>query len=92
MFDMLHWETRPPRFEAYQEFLRSYFTPDGHGMRKAFLRAPLAIEHVSARDFVLDPDASATRRNYLVYPVARADGRDATDVAWTFRYADLDTP
>src|SRR5262249_19007767 len=42
-----------------------------------------------ARDFVLEPDATATKRNYLVYPVARLDGVDAPDVAWTFRYTDL---
>ena len=40
-----------------------------------------------ARDFQLPGDA--TPRNYLVYPVARIDGRDATGVEWTFRYADI---
>jgi len=40
-----------------------------------------------ARDFRLPDDA--TPRNYLVYPVARVDGRDATGVEWTFRYTDV---
>src|SRR5262249_57082527 len=42
-----------------------------------------------ARDFVLEPDASGRRRNYLVYPVARVDGRDLEGVEWSFRYSDV---
>jgi len=42
-----------------------------------------------ARDFVLEPDANGRRRNYLVYPVARVDGRDLDGVEWSFRYSDV---
>jgi hypothetical protein len=42
-----------------------------------------------ARDFRLPDDA--TPRNYLVYPVARVDGRDAASVEWTFRHTDVAT-
>jgi hypothetical protein len=38
---------------------------------------------------VLDPDATTTRRNYLIYPVVRVDGKDATGVEWSFKYSDL---
>jgi transglutaminase-like putative cysteine protease len=40
-----------------------------------------------ARSFVLGADAS--ERNYLVYPVARVDGAEATGVAWKFTYSDV---
>jgi transglutaminase-like putative cysteine protease len=39
-----------------------------------------------ARGFVLGADP--TERNYLVYPVARVDGADASAVTWKFTYSD----
>jgi transglutaminase-like putative cysteine protease len=58
--------------------LKDYFFGHLSGNRVLFTRA---------RDFVLPGDA--TPRNYLVYPVVRIDGRDATGVEWTFRYSDV---
>jgi len=31
---------------------------------------------------------AGTRRNYFIYPVARADGRDVP-AEWTFRFTDV---
>ncbi|MCG3193519.1 MAG: Serine/threonine-protein kinase PknD [Thermoanaerobaculia bacterium] len=45
MFDMLRFETSPPRFEAYQEVLRGHLASDG---------LPAAIEH-DRRALELDP-------------------------------------
>jgi transglutaminase-like putative cysteine protease len=36
----------------------------------------------------LEP-GGGTARNYFIYPVARADGRELPGVAWTFRYRDV---
>src|SRR5947199_8093805 len=41
-----------------------------------------------ARDLPLEPDPRGKRLNYLVYPVARADGQDLPGVSWTFRYVE----
>jgi transglutaminase-like putative cysteine protease len=60
--------------------LKDYFFGHLSGNRILFSRA---------RDFVLDPDATTTRRNYLIYPVVRVDGKDATGVEWSFKYSDL---
>jgi hypothetical protein len=60
--------------------LKDYFFGHLSGNRVLFTRA---------RDFVLDPDATTTRRNYLIYPVARVDGKDVSGVEWTFRYSDV---
>ena len=36
-------------FESKDGEVQGYFTPDGHGMRKAFLRAPLDFTRISSR-------------------------------------------
>jgi len=41
-----------------------------------------------ARDLPIEPDPRGKRLNYLVYPVARADGQDLPGVSWTFRYVE----
>ena len=60
--------------------LKEYFFGGLSGNRILFTRA---------RDFLLEPDGDGTRRNYFVYPIARADGRDVSGVEWTFRYTDV---
>ncbi|HLY36788.1 MAG TPA: transglutaminase-like domain-containing protein [Candidatus Binatia bacterium] len=59
--------------------LKDYFFGGLSGNRVLFTRA---------RDFLLEPDGTGQRRNYLIYPVARADGADVK-ADWTFRYEDL---
>ncbi|HLK12933.1 MAG TPA: hypothetical protein VKW76_16275 [Candidatus Binatia bacterium] len=44
------------------------------------------------RDGLFEPDAAGRRLNYFVYPIARADGAEVPQVAWTFRYADTGSP
>ena len=58
--------------------LKEYFFGNLSGNRVLFSRA---------REFVLPADA--TPRNYLVYPVVRVDGHDATGVEWSFHYTDV---
>ena len=60
--------------------LKDYFFGHLSGNRVLFSRA---------RDFLLEPDASGTRRNSIIYPIARADGRDLGGVQWTFHYTDV---
>ena len=60
--------------------LKDYFFGGLSGNRVLFTRA---------RDFLLEPDGTGQRRNYLIYPVARADGADVPGVEWTFRYTDV---
>jgi transglutaminase-like putative cysteine protease len=60
--------------------LKDYFFGSLSGNRILFTRG---------RDLLLEPDGSGRRLNYLIYPVARADGRDVSGVEWTFRYTDL---
>jgi murein DD-endopeptidase MepM/ murein hydrolase activator NlpD len=36
-------------FESKDGEIKGYYTPDGHGMRKAFLRAPLDFTRISSR-------------------------------------------
>jgi len=60
--------------------LKDYFFGHLSGNRVLFSRA---------RDFLLEPDASGTRRNYLINPVARADGVDVSPVDWSFNYSDV---
>jgi len=59
--------------------LKDYFFGGLSGNRVLFTRA---------RDFLLEPDGTGQRRNYLIYPVARADGADVK-ADWTFKYEDL---
>jgi hypothetical protein len=59
--------------------LKDYFFGGLSGNRVLFTRA---------RDFLLEPDGNGQRRNYLIYPVALADGADVK-ADWTFRYEDL---
>jgi transglutaminase-like putative cysteine protease len=62
--------------------LKDYFFGGLSGNRVLFTRA---------RDFLLEPDGDGTRRNYFIYPIARAGGRDVP-VEWTFRYVDVAAP
>ena len=36
-----------------------------------------------------EPDGTGRRLNYLIYPVARADGADVSGVEWTIKYTDV---
>jgi len=71
------WLPLPPR--KHPE-LKDYFFGGLSGSRVLFTRA---------RDFLLEPDGDGTRRNYFIYPIARADGADVPGVEWTFRYTDV---
>ena len=59
--------------------LKDYFFGGLSGNRILFTRA---------RDALVEPDATGRRVNYLIYPIARADGADVSGVEWTFRYTD----
>ena len=59
--------------------LKDYFFGTLSGNRILFTRG---------RDALLEPDGTGRRLNYLIYPVARADGADMAGVSWTFRYSD----
>jgi transglutaminase-like putative cysteine protease len=59
--------------------LKDYFFGNLSGNRILFTRG---------RDLVLEPRGDGKPLNYLIYPVARADGKDIGPVEWTFRYAD----
>jgi transglutaminase-like putative cysteine protease len=61
--------------------LKDYFFGGLSGNRVLFTRA---------RDAALPGDASGKRHNYLIYPVARADGQDLREVQWRFQYRDVD--
>jgi len=60
--------------------LKEYFFGDLSGNRILFTRG---------RDLLLEPDGNGQRLNYLIYPIARADGHDVPGVQWTFRYTDV---
>jgi len=59
--------------------LKGYFFGALSGNRILFTRG---------RDLLLEPDGDGRRLNYLIYPVARADGRDVSGIEWTFHYTD----
>src|SRR3989454_2841495 len=58
--------------------LKDYFFGNLSGNRVLFTRG---------RDLVLD--GSAKPLNYLIYPVARADGKEMSGVVWKFTYRDV---
>jgi hypothetical protein len=58
--------------------LRDYFFGHLSGNRVLFTRL---------RGQALEP-AAGSPRNYLIYPVARADGVELPDVTWSFTYRD----
>ena len=60
--------------------LKDYFFGGLSGNRILFTRA---------RDALLEPDGTGRRLNYLIYPIARADGADVSGVEWTFTYTDV---
>jgi transglutaminase-like putative cysteine protease len=59
--------------------LKEYFFGALSGNRVLFTRA---------RDFLLAPDTTGERLNYLIYPIVRADGQSVSGVEWTLRYQD----
>ena len=69
---------RHPEARKHPE-LHDYFFGNLSGNRMLFTRA---------RDAVLEPDGDGKRLNYIIYPLARADGHDVAGVEWTLRYVD----